>query len=466
MLKMMMLKDSPLISERKNNDNPIFRLVLAISWVLLLFSSVGITQGGQKAAGQALTENVAENNSSAFVAGQNNNALHSTSTEDVNSTAHASMATTDTGIQVWNITEYEAKEITDNAAQAYEEITDNNNSAKAIVHLENIIALATGGSNNTSKIIAEIMANDNDTDTAATNNNNNNNNTATSPSTTDTEQRAQTFTAPQPSSYLQQKKDTITTGEIIPAQQLQEQQLLNQTILQQATDNGTRQFRITFEKLHVNVDHDPIFEGEWIMDSYVNRQRVPLFSGPISVADGETVDLSRNNSIVVAVPEESGHIWIVSAGWENDVGFEEAPSLEPIFRTQGGDGEIEQEQRLAEEGIVEEEDLKVLDAGQVGIGDVNYENEVADEIDRATAKPNLTFEEYVNVVQETIAYHTGSANDAQGYVQKQFTASDNFGVGEHRICSEPNQFADEGGANTVNTRACDFELEYRVEEIE
>lgn len=461
----MTLQDSPLIRESKNNDNPVFRLVLATSWVLLLFLSVGITQGGQKAAGQALTENMAGNSSSAFVAGQNNNALHSTSTEDVNSTAHASMVTTDTGIQVWNITEYEAKEIIDNAAQAYEEITDNNNSAKAIVHLENIIALATGGSNNASKIIAEIMANYNDTDTAVANNNNNN--TAESSFTTGTEQREQTFTATQPSSYLQKKKNTIATAEIIPAQQLQEQQELNQTILQQATDNGTRQFRITFEKLHVNVDHDPIFEGEWIMDVYVNRQRVPLFSGFISVADGETVDLSHNNSIMVTVPEEIGHIWIVSAGWENDVGFEEAPSLEPIFRTQGeGEGEIEQEQQLAEEGIVEEDDLKVLDAGQVGIGDVNYENGVADEIDRATAKPNLTFEEYVNVVQETIAYQTGSANDAQGYVQKQFTASDNFGVGEHRICSEPNQFADEGGANTVNTRACDFELEYRVEEIE
>ncbi len=268
-----------------------------------------------------------------------------------------------------------------------------------------------------------------------------------------------------PSSYLQKKKNAITTAEIIPAQQLQEQQELNQTIRQQAADNGTRQFRITFEKLHVNVDHDPIFEGEWIMDVYVNRQRVPLFSGSISVADGETVDLSRDNSIVVTVPEESGHIWIVTAGWENDIGFEAVPALEPIFKTQG-EGQREQARQPAEEGIVEEEDLKVLDAGEVGIGDVSYEKGVADEIDRATAKPNLAFEEYVNVVQETIAYHTGSANDAQGYVQKQFTASENFGVGQYSDCSQPNQFADAGSVNTANTRACDFELEYRVEEIE
>ncbi len=461
-----MLQSYLLISESNNNNiiknNPIFQLVLATGWVLLILS-LGIIQDGQKSAGQALTENLVGNNSPAFIAEQSDDALRSTSTEDMNSITPAPMAARDTEMQVSNISEYEAKEIIDNVAQAYEEIiVGNDNSTRAIVHLENIITLVTGGSNNASKIIAEIMAKDNDAVVA-----NNDNDTASS-SATGTEQIEQPFTAPQSSSFLQQEENILTTAKIVPAQQLQEQPDLNRTIQQQATDEGNRQFRITFEKLHVNVDHDPIFGGEWLMDVYVNQQRVPLFSGSIPVRDGETVDLSRNNSIVVTVPEESGHIWIVTAGWENDVGFEGVPSLGPILKTQGeeGEGEIElQQQQFAEQGIVEEEDLKVLDAGQVGIGDVNYEDRVADEIDRAAAKPNLAFEEYVNVVQETIAYHTGSANDAQGYVQNQFTASDNFGVGDHRTCSEPNQFADEGGVNTANTRACDFELEYRVEEI-
>jgi hypothetical protein len=40
-------------------------------------------------------------------------------------------------------------------------------------------------------------------------------------------------------------------------------------------DPGTdiRQFNVNFSSMKINNDHDPLFPGEWKIDSYVNGQR-------------------------------------------------------------------------------------------------------------------------------------------------------------------------------------------------
>lgn len=170
------------------------------------------------------------------------------------------------------------------------------------------------------------------------------------------------------------------------------------------------QFKVTFESVNVNFDHDSLFSGEWAMDAYVNREHVSLWHGIKSVDDGDLIHLNSNNTVVVNVPDnENGVLRIATLGFEDDVGYE---------------------------------DLQIF----------------PELMDTYTSLP-----EYTDRVQQSITpLTTGYVNDPLGYVVAQFTREDNFGVGSHGICSDKNTLAPDAGIQSSN---CDYEILFRIENV-
>ncbi len=170
-----------------------------------------------------------------------------------------------------------------------------------------------------------------------------------------------------------------------------------------------KQLRVTIDALRVNTDHDPLFEGEWMMDTYVNDQRVPLLEEAISVDNGETINFTENNSVVVGIPQ-NGSLRLVTVGFESDLGFESLPNIS------------------------------------------------------AQLDNDIPYPLYVIRAQDLVQSFTlYDANDPNGFVTKQFTAAENFGIGNHRDCSERNvQATDPSG---LFETACDFELFFNIEEV-
>ena len=60
-----------------------------------------------------------------------------------------------------------------------------------------------------------------------------------------------------------------------------------------------RQFNVNFTSMKINNDHDPLFPGEWKIDSYVNGQRTQLWiaSELDRVNTGQTVHLEKKMSM-------------------------------------------------------------------------------------------------------------------------------------------------------------------------
>ncbi len=168
------------------------------------------------------------------------------------------------------------------------------------------------------------------------------------------------------------------------------------------------QFKVTFDAIKVHTDHDPLFSGEWVMDAYANDQRVPLLDS-LQIDNGQTVSFSNNNTAVVSIPQ-NGSLRIITVGFENDRGSESLPDI----------------------------------SSQLG--------------------KDIRYEIYVFRAQDIIESLTVfDANDPNGFVSRQFTALDDFGIGDHRDCSVQNvQATDPSG---LFESACDFELFYHIEEI-
>lgn len=319
-----------------------------------------------------------------------------------------------TQTQQQQVTTTEESEILDNLLQAEQAIIMDNE-LMALAKMQNIRNIITGEQNLTIVVVfpplspnAAISINQTNVmnDTAAAQNNfaegtttttttegtiqgggnnngNNNNNIASSPTTaTDT--------------------TTLDDARIVPVQQLQ-------------TNQDTRTFRVTFDTLHVNVDHDPFSEGEWVMDVYVNDQVATLWDGSVSVNNEETIQLTENNQLTVTVPATNGKIMLTTAGWENDLGFDQPPTI------------------------------------------------LAELLDETT----MSFDEFTRRAQSVVAENVGGfqANDPNGYVEAQFTAAENFGVGQHRMCSQPNEIATPA-LTTLFDQTCDFELEFTIEEVQ
>jgi hypothetical protein len=195
----------------------------------------------------------------------------------------------------------------------------------------------------------------------------------------------------------------------------------NSTMLQNnsSTDNNvsstSRSFRITFESMYINTDHDPLTPGEWIFDVYVNGELVPLWVGSRELDINNTVEFSEGNSFTVTVPAGSNsnnsNIRIVTAGFENDFDYEDLPNLSPVL------------------GM------------------------------------DIPFPIYVYMAQDAVEEFTlGNTNDPIGFIANQFSPVDNFGVGSHELCSLPNFQASENTAELSDT-ICDFVLKYRIEEV-
>ncbi|MGH9978999.1 MAG: hypothetical protein ACRD8Z_24685, partial [Nitrososphaeraceae archaeon] len=160
----------------------------------------------------------------------------------------------------------------------------------------------------------------------------------------------------------------------------------------------------------VNTDHDPLFSGEWVMDAYVNNWWLPLMVGVTDFDDGEIINLTEGNRVVVTVPNnESRELRIVTVGFEDDGLREVLPIISPLLM-------------------------------------------------------NSTYPSSVYITQDIVEQLTRfNANDPNGFVASQFTAADNFGVGEHRLCSFRNIQATD--PQNWWESACDFELFLQIEEV-
>lgn len=207
---------------------------------------------------------------------------------------------------------------------------------------------------------------------------------------------------------------------MVTAQQLQEQQQQNNTSLitnntialtgDISNSNSTKSFKVTFDSLTVNYDHDPIFGGEWVMDAYVNNRIIDLFPGSITVNDGDTVNFTGINSVNLTIPDNNlGFIRVSTLGWENDVDFEPVPVFFALLDTR------------------------------------------------------IPFYLHSGLVQQATVPFILGPNDPNGVVAVQYNKDVNFGVGSHSICSARNVAATD--PNSWYEGNCDYIINFTIEEI-
>ena len=171
-----------------------------------------------------------------------------------------------------------------------------------------------------------------------------------------------------------------------------------------------RQLNVIFDSIKVNNDHDPLFPGEWKIDSYVNGQRTQLWMGSElnRVSTGETI-IFREKNINVTIPE-NGTLRIVTVGAEFDIDLDDTlPNISGIL----------------------DKDLPFLD----------YSDKAKDSI-----------ESIINF----------DRNDAIGIIAKEYSAENNFGIGHYDECSE--SIDEEGDLYDAVDTSCDFRLRYTIKE--
>ena len=171
-----------------------------------------------------------------------------------------------------------------------------------------------------------------------------------------------------------------------------------------------RQLNVIFDSIKVNNDHDPLFPGEWKIDSYVNGQRTQLWMGSElnRVSTGETI-IFREKNINVTIPE-NGTLRIVTVGAEFDIDLDDTlPNISGIL----------------------DKDLPFLD----------YSDKAKDSI-----------ESIINF----------DRNDAIGIIAKEYSAENNFGIGRYDECSE--SIDEEGDLYDAVDTSCDFRLQYTIKE--
>src|SRR5919112_957019 len=96
--------------------------------------------------------------------------------------------------------------------------------------------------------------------------------------------------------------------------------------------SSNRQLNVIFDSIKINNDHDPLFPGEWKIDSYVNGQRTQLWIGSElnRVSTGETI-FFREKNINVTIPE-NGTLRIVTVGAEFDIDLDDTlPNISGIL---------------------------------------------------------------------------------------------------------------------------------------
>ena len=183
-------------------------------------------------------------------------------------------------------------------------------------------------------------------------------------------------------------------------------------VYEQQTTNGSQQLNVTFDSITINNDHDPIFSGEWKLDAYVNGKRVQLWpeAGLDDVNNGDIINFT-NKSTFITVPA-NGTLRIIIAGVEFD------------------DNRIK----------------NLTDFSGLLIND------------------ELSFTEYVDEAANGIISLVGfDMNDLLGTIAKEYLADNNFGIGQHDDCSQPNEDSDDL-YEQVDTN-CDFNLHYTIKQI-
>lgn len=172
--------------------------------------------------------------------------------------------------------------------------------------------------------------------------------------------------------------------------------------------HGYRLLNVTFDSVLINNDHDLLFPAEWELDVYANNKTVSLLDGYYAqkVETGQTIML-KNKSISLPV-SENDTLRIMTVGVEYDENtMNDLPNISGI-----------------------------LDNG-------------------------LSLTEYKSKSENSIApFIAMDRNDAVGIVIMEFSADNDFGIGNHDDCSESSE--DAGDLyDTVDTN-CDFRLRYTV----
>lgn len=204
----------------------------------------------------------------------------------------------------------------------------------------------------------------------------------------------------------------LTNGNLVDvsAQQRDSPLLIDANANSTGSDNNTRIFKVTFDSLVVNDDHDPFSSGEWVMNAYVNNRIIDLFPGSISVNSGDTINFTEVNSATLTVPDDNwGFIRISTLGWENDVGFEPIPVFFALLDTR------------------------------------------------------VPFYLYSGLVQQATVPFILGPNDPNGFTAIQYNKDVNFGVGSHSICSARNVAATD--PNSFFEGNCDYRINFTIEEI-
>jgi hypothetical protein len=179
---------------------------------------------------------------------------------------------------------------------------------------------------------------------------------------------------------------------------------------QELSDSSNRQLNVIFDSIKINNDHDPLFPGEWKVDSYVNGQRTQLWvgSGLVRANTGEIVTFTEKDVNVTIPANET--LRIVTVGVEFDIDYEDnLPNITGIL----------------------DKDLPLSDYS----------------------------EEAESSTEHLIVF---DRNDAIGIVAKEYSIKNNFGIGQHDECS---QYVGEAGDlyDEVDTN-CDFRLRYTITE--
>ncbi|HYO05917.1 MAG TPA: hypothetical protein VER14_02910 [Phototrophicaceae bacterium] len=179
---------------------------------------------------------------------------------------------------------------------------------------------------------------------------------------------------------------------------------------QEKSVSNDRQLNVDFNSMKINNDHDPLFPGEWKIDSYVNDQRIPLWtgSGLDRVNTGQTVTFSGKDANVT-IPS-NGTLRIVTVGVEFDIDHQDnLPNISGIL----------------------DKDLPISD--------------YSDEAESST--------------NHLIVF---DRNDAIGIVSKEYSAEVNFGIGQHDECSQ--SVGEAGDLYDEVDTSCDFRLRYTITE--
>ncbi|CAN5428023.1 hypothetical protein BH18THE2_BH18THE2_07270 [soil metagenome] len=187
---------------------------------------------------------------------------------------------------------------------------------------------------------------------------------------------------------------------------------IDRALGQEISSFSNRQLNVTFNSIKINNDHDPLFPGEWKIDSYVNGQRTQLWLGSelTRVDTGQTITF-REKNVNVIIPA-NGTLRIVTVGVEFDIDPQDGlPNIAGIL----------------------DKDLPLSD----------YSDEVG------------------NSIEHLIAF---DRNDAIGIVTKEYSAKSNFGIGHHDECSQ--SVGEAGDLYDEVDTSCDFRLRYTITEKE